>query len=71
MFQVDPGAHMFDNKYAHPHSEVLLQGGPKRPKLSVGYCNRPRNPVPVGKDAREEHSLQQNRVQKVEPGFWG
>lgn len=58
-------------KYAHPHSEVLLQGGPKRLKLSVGYCNRPRNPVLVGKDAREEHSLQQNRVQKVEPGFWG
>ena len=63
--------HMFDNKYAHPHSGVLLQGGPKRLKLSVGYCNRPRNPVLVGKDAREEHSLQQNRVQKVEPGFWG
>ena len=62
--------HMFDNKYAHPHSGVLLQGGPKRLKLSVGYCNRPRNPVLVGKDAREEHSLQQNRVQKVEPGFW-
>jgi hypothetical protein len=63
--------HTFDNKYAHPHSGVLLQGGPKRLKLSVGYCNRPRNPVLVGKDAREEHSLQQNRVQKVEPGFWG
>ena len=34
--------HTFDNKYAHPHSGVLLQGGPKRLKLSVGYCNRPR-----------------------------
>ena len=59
--------HMFDNKYAHPHSEVLLQGGLKRLKLSVGCCNRPRNPVLVGKDAR----VQQNRVKKVEPGFWG
>ena len=58
---------MFDNKYAHPHSEVLLQGGLKRLKLSVGCCNRPRNPVLVGKDAR----VQQNRVKKVEPGFWG